>query len=652
MEETLAIFFGGVYSLVAAMILQYFVIPKGRLKFLNRKLKKLQQASGKGAFFAFADKLVRGKKRHFLGLRFFVPVGVNLGLAKYLESGWPIVLGAIMLLVQLIVARKRNKDSKKGNVPPWGLKPSSVERMALKVLIDSKDPEMREQLRDYIYDEDDSVSQYTVEELILIRKPWTVPILSGEEEGQSPDTLLLAKLTTPNPQLSVQDLKEKLNSPRPGVRATWLPLALRLPNKDRDRYLLANVHHTDTKVQQVAKDLTWLINAHKLVLDLRAAQSAQSDQQLRQLLERVAVALENADYEDYLVIAATAQAWKHDPTKLSTLLKHFQKLNDPILAAARTLTEVRSPDAMEALFHLLAHTEEKVIQTAFEVLEAKPDMTPAHIEARLETSNPKIQMTLPELTNRFPYPEIAPLMEHFLDSQDHRLRFAAVKALDHWHDTEAALDQMSTVSHDLSWDVRYLLYRNLEKNGSMQALELLMDARTHYYHDSGLGLRHEIDPEEISQLENIIHGILKKIGGKKQLRKLFCTDCLTRSTPQKSRGITYPHCRKCKKPRYLINHIKEVRGILGPDAHTGIQQPGTFEVDLWDAGGQKTTYADIDVLEIKGGGNFSYDWAVSSALEVLQNGSPQDPWQVKLVFSHDPLLEANTKRLLKEVEIS
>ena len=653
MTEVELTFAAALYTLTSGLFFHLHVMRKGRLKFLKKRLQKHIQNRDFDRFYELTDQLLRGRKIHFLGLRMFIPLGVNLGLTLLSSSWLPTAVGFGIMFFTAMIGRGARKEGSSGGQAsgsPWSFSPGKLERMTLKILVQLKDPESRDRLRKYIHDSDEQIGRITIEELIRINKPWTVPLLEGEFIDTHPKTLLLPAASEKAPEMSYQDLLEKLKSLRPQVRANWLPLVLRLDSGKRDMLIREGLNDKDAEVRAVAENLRWRVEADRLIKDLKKLQGSAELPGEKDQLEELMEAVSEGNREDYLAINALFQAWKTDRNAIQKLIQSRPGHPSPGFAVALALEQVNSEMARSALIHLMAHPEPNLAQLAFDILQRKPDLTHNDLYRSLQIGNEKVKSIIPELSTRFAWEDMETFMDHFLKSHDPNLRLAAVKALDHWNENEDALDRMGDFIGDDSWEVRYQVLKNLDTNGSLQALEILQDGLEHNYHESGIGLNYEVNPDEVSQIENQIKRILKALGGKKNHPKLFCKECLTRAITSRKRGIFFPQCRKCKYSRYLVKGVEEVRGVLGPDAQTGRQRPGYFEVDLWNPDKQKAIYADIDVLEIKGGGNFSYDWAVSSVLEVLQNGSPLDPWKVDILMTENPPLEANTQRILKEVK--
>lgn len=153
---------------------------------------------------------------------------------------------------------------------------------------------------------------------------------------------------------------------------------------------------------------------------------------------------------------------------------------------------------------------------------------------------------------------------------------------------------------------------------------------------------------EYEQIELTLEHLKAVMDSKLQMfPELVCTTCHTRAHRHKEYRWAFVLCRRCHKFASL-KPIKTVIGTLGP---TPPVQRNTNEwvTPVWDPVQKTGLSADLDILEIRGGGDFNYDWAVQAVVETAQNDidRPKHKWEVRLY--QNPVLEPNSHRLLKQM---
>lgn len=129
-----------------------------------------------------------------------------------------------------------------------------------------------------------------------------------------------------------------------------------------------------------------------------------------------------------------------------------------------------------------------------------------------------------------------------------------------------------------------------------------------------------------------------------------CTNCLTRGKVLTRSIWKVPGCRKCEKHEHLQANVTEIVGRIGPPLDTSKPVGSLFPVDLWDPEKRQATYADVDRVEIIGGAEIDYDWAVTAVLETLKNSDEPQRGKVPFNLLEDPPLSVNTGRMIRNRE--
>lgn len=76
---------------------------------------------------------------------------------------------------------------------------------------------------------------------------------------------------------------------------------------------------------------------------------------------------------------------------------------------------------------------------------------------------------------------------------------------------------------------------------------------------------------------------------------------------------------------------------------------GELRFSIWDEPHKAAISAEIDVIEIVGGGEMNHDWAVSAVVEALQHRQDASSAVIKLRLTNAPVLDQNTLRLLDSI---
>ena len=125
-----------------------------------------------------------------------------------------------------------------------------------------------------------------------------------------------------------------------------------------------------------------------------------------------------------------------------------------------------------------------------------------------------------------------------------------------------------------------------------------------------------------------------------------CSQCLTRGAGLERAIWQVPGCRKCEKNEFLVPNIREIVGRIGPVVDTNLPMGDVFPVELWDQDKRTAIYSDVDRVEVIGGAEIDYDWAVSAVLERLKNSDQPERAKVPFNLVNDPPISVNTKRMI------
>ncbi len=130
---------------------------------------------------------------------------------------------------------------------------------------------------------------------------------------------------------------------------------------------------------------------------------------------------------------------------------------------------------------------------------------------------------------------------------------------------------------------------------------------------------------------------------------LFCMDCHCRAEEVVYKDWAWVRCKRCKDVFGLKPGVVVVTGQVGGVDAWELRN-GDLKLSLWNAEDRKARGAEIDVLEIVGGKDIDYDWAVSAVIEQLRafllHGEPK----AHVKYLYNPTLSLNTMKLLRIVD--
>ncbi len=127
---------------------------------------------------------------------------------------------------------------------------------------------------------------------------------------------------------------------------------------------------------------------------------------------------------------------------------------------------------------------------------------------------------------------------------------------------------------------------------------------------------------------------------------LYCLDCFRFVEKMEQHSKFWVQCPNCLEAHQLITNIHRVIGQIG-GSKTPVIQDNMLLFSLWDHEQKKAFIGDIHAIQIIGGQDINYDWAINSLLEAFHT-NPPSKGNIEIVLRNSPVLEANTIRLLNE----
>jgi hypothetical protein len=130
---------------------------------------------------------------------------------------------------------------------------------------------------------------------------------------------------------------------------------------------------------------------------------------------------------------------------------------------------------------------------------------------------------------------------------------------------------------------------------------------------------------------------------------VICKKCLMRAEKMAYESWDWLRCSRCKQADGLVPGVVRVIGQIGADVPWAIEE-GELRVSLWDDATRTARVADLSGLEIVGGKDINYDWAVSAVLGQLHNQGILADRHLDILLRDAPVLEANTLQLLQSLD--
>ncbi len=168
---------------------------------------------------------------------------------------------------------------------------------------------------------------------------------------------------------------------------------------------------------------------------------------------------------------------------------------------------------------------------------------------------------------------------------------------------------------------------------------------------------HAALPEKVTtflaQREAIRKRIEEIIASQMHLRTsfpdLFCQECLTRAEEITHEDWRFVRCKTCKEPFDLERGVEKVVGVIGP-SNEQHREAGVLYLPLWDYKDEMSRPAEVDWIEVRPGGSYNYDWAVSAVVEGMVNRFPNQDLQLDIRIDPSISLQNNTLSILKRIQ--
>lgn len=130
--------------------------------------------------------------------------------------------------------------------------------------------------------------------------------------------------------------------------------------------------------------------------------------------------------------------------------------------------------------------------------------------------------------------------------------------------------------------------------------------------------------------------------------QFYCLNCFRKFEPIGSTQYRMAVCPQCGTVDHFQSGVMQVNGRIG--GQKAVEMVGdTLWIRIWNPWSKESQFAEIDVLYIKEGGNFNYDWAISDFLEDWLERPELAERKFTLMLEGNPPLGENSRRLLKQL---
>lgn len=129
---------------------------------------------------------------------------------------------------------------------------------------------------------------------------------------------------------------------------------------------------------------------------------------------------------------------------------------------------------------------------------------------------------------------------------------------------------------------------------------------------------------------------------------VFCLRCRTRGEQHTHANWTFVICKTCQEADQMLAGVQTVSGQIGPQT-APILSNGVLPINLWDVKENAANPAEINRLDILAGGEFKYDWAVSSSVEAIRNRFPDRELKLEVNIAPGVSLGPNTMNLIRSI---
>lgn len=488
-------------------------------------------------------------------------------------------------------------------------------------------------------------------EMVENPRPWGLGIIEGAIRNGDPQLSgdAVKTLAWFNPQCLQEKIPQLVRSPREGIWNALLESIAKLEPEAADQVL--NALDPEQRAPFVEKlDFAREVEtSRKMVEMLAQMQQEETYQEDRKKLARLEKLLTTGDANQ---VRATrfALANLNSESEWKGLLKGWEGTTavDAQLAIVKHLGPLSDSETRTVLLGMGGQGNPRIKKALAQELGKRKDLNDGIIMELLEGYHPERE----ELGARLSYllnPERRQkVMRRLLKAEFMEVRLAVVEALSCANWTPDLLPVLIAAAENDDEPVSLAAIRLARDGNHTELLETLFQLYQQSQYDK-YGGKNKSDYAKVlvETIEILIQNAPRFQGPREHL---FCTRCHTRTRTEKKQKWEVPVCVKCGTYDHLIPNIRQITGVIGPVQEAEQTSGKVRKFPIWDQDRKSVIPKAIEQLEIRGGGDFDYDWALAAAMELLESRSKQlgAPLPVELI--DNPPLSTNSKSLLKTLQ--
>jgi hypothetical protein len=149
-----------------------------------------------------------------------------------------------------------------------------------------------------------------------------------------------------------------------------------------------------------------------------------------------------------------------------------------------------------------------------------------------------------------------------------------------------------------------------------------------------------------NQIDDIIYS---QLALREAYPNVYCKQCFSSTEEESFREWKWIRCKRCLDVQQLIPGVTSVIGEIGGVKDWTLDKE-ILRIGIWDTVQRKATKSEIDALHVYPGGEFDYDWAISAAVQMIQNQVNSRIQQVPVTIHGKLNLSQNTQHLLRSLD--
>lgn len=592
----------------------------GKNNVAERMEKKLKRTKSKKRYYKKLLRMLQGVPDQAPELIGLITIPASILLAIVLDSAWA-VAGAIpgFLIGTVIrhVADRQFKNRKK----QWKetLIKEKGSQLAIESLADLENDETQTFLKTAIIKLEGGAFGRLLRGLKGLDKELVEPILVAglKHPRETRRMQVLASLAWHHPSTVFKYMKPWTDKNNVEIRKLTYSALRHLPHQQAEPWIKKGLADKEFEVRQEVNTVKDILELKKTWPHWSQPETQEKYAEFEAELERIHYVLEYGSWEEiyaYKVLMNEAgfMEWK-------ILLETVKTAGEaPIMVSVAKLLGNKPVGETYnlALLNLMLHRNEQVVDAVREALKQREDLPLKAIRIRLEKFEPGLKMEFLRL--------IPTLQELPIDE----LKMTLSRAL-----------------LDPEEEVQLVALETVRTLGKTELLPIILQYCRYFPPEGKVGAK---KPKVLAgrQTANALFAQLPAHG--KDTAHLFCTECLTRANTKEQSGWTFAVCRRCDQYHTLIPDIEQIVGLVGPKFEEERQAAGELRLELWNEKRKTARYADVDRVEIHGGADFNYDWAVNAVLQELKNGDHPNYDAIPKNMVNNPALDVNTQRMLRE----